>query len=369
MTTQALTMNDLINRSYSEAEIRQLDAPVITTTTGVFNAQFGAKTFSQLNQTANSFGALPKYVWPQSGFRAVTARAAASGGGVAEAAALPDTIKPTFAEITVPLKEIAHNFEQSTRYEAVSNAGDDTIPWEELRELMSVHHAEMLNVMLHVDGDTLAGNNIESLDRVASSAAEATAFSWTTGDEDIHGIDRSAASWADAIVLHASGTDRVITDLLIRSLDQQTLAAGANKPGQMWITGYDTWNDITGLYQSQVTYNPIGNAYVAPSVNGIQVASPGVNFGVSVATLYDRPVICDKNVVKDTKSRLYLFDTSDPGGRGRPRLGIAVAKPTQYVESDSMFSINKFAKEGMYFTQCELVCTFFACQGKIRDLL
>ena len=369
MSTTAMTMDQLLNRTYKEGEIRQTDAPVLTTTTGVFNAVFGAKVFSQLNQTANTLGALKKYVWPQSGFRAMTARSSASGGGVAQGGALPDTEKPTFAEITVTLKDVAHNFEESTRKTAISAAGDDTIPWEELRELMGIHHAEMLNKMLHVDGDTLAGNNLESIDRVVSSAAEATAFSWTTADEDIYGIDRSAASWADAIVLHASGTDRVISDLLVRSLGQQTLAAGAELSGQFWVTGYDTWSDITGLYQSQVVYNPVGGSYIAPSINGVSVAAPGVNFGVHAATLYDRPVIIDKDTVKDTKSRIYLLDGSDPGSRGRPRLGIALAQPTVYVESESMFAINKLGKEGMYYTQAELVCTFFACQGKIRDLL
>lgn len=368
---QIRTIQDLMKYTYDtpEAELRQTDAPVISTTTGVFNAVFGAKVWSQLNQTANTFGALPKYVWPQSGFRVITARAAASGGGISEGGALPDTIKPTFAEITVTLKEIGHNFAASSKQMSLARAGDDAIGFDELREQMAVHHVEMMNIMLHTDGDTLASTGLESIDRVCASAAEATALSWTAADEDIYGIDRSAASWADAIVLHNSGTDRVITDALIRSLEQQTLAAGANMPGQMWITGYDTWADISGLYQSQVRYNPIGASDIAPSVDGVKVVAPGVNFGVHVATLYNRPVICDKDVVKDTKSRLYLVDTSDPAGLGRPRLGLAVAQPTVYQETDNYFLTATYQKEGLYFTQLELVCTFFKVQGKLRELL
>lgn len=365
------TIQEFVDSVYAgEREYMQTDAPVTSSTTGVFNAVFGAKVWSQLNQDANTFGALPKYVWPQSGFRALTARAAASGGGVAEGGAVPDTIKPTFAEITVTLKQIIHTFEITFVQEALAAAGDDALAYDELQAQMAVHHAEMMNVMLHTDGNTLAGDNLESLDRICASAAEATALSWTSGDEDIYGIDRSGNAWADAVVLHNSGTDRDLTDALIRSLTENTTEAGARKADQIWITGTDTASAISGLYQSQVRYNPdyIPNGRtVAASVNGITVPGDG-SFGVEVALLYGRPVIVDKDTVKDTISRLYLVDIGDPMGSGRPRLGISIAQPTMYYETKSPFENNKTTREGMYFTMGELVCTFFACQGKLRDL-
>lgn len=367
MSTQ--TIQEFVDGFYSgEHETMQADAPLLSSTTGAFNAVFGAKVWSQLNQTANTFGVLPKYPWPRSGFRALTARPAASGGGVAEGGAVPETIKPTYAEITVTLKQVIHTFEISFVQSALAAAGDDAVAYDQLQADMATHHAEMMNVMMHTDGDTLAGNNLESLDRVVASAAEATALSWTAADEDIYGIDRSANGWADAIVLHNSGTDRDLTDPLIRSLSQQTLAAGANRDGQVWITGYDTFSVISGLYQSQVRYNPdFKSATVSPGVNGIKTVGTG-EFGVEVAVLYGRPVIADKDVVTDTINRLYLVDISDPMNAGRPRLGVSVAQPTMYFETKTPFENDKTTKEGMYFTMAELVCTFFACQGKLRDL-
>ena len=57
---------------------------------------------------------------------------------------------------------------------------------------------------------------------------------------------------------------------------------------------------------------------------------------------------------------------------GLPRLGIDIAKPTQYFEagmnSGDPFGIDKLANEGMYRTMGELKCRFFKAQGKIRDL-
>lgn len=368
MTKEINNITELVDAFYG-GEITQVDAPMIRTTTGSFNATFSAKAWAQVNQDANTLGILPKYPWQRSGFRALTARAAASGGGLAEAAAVPDTIKPTFVEVTVTPKQIVHTFETSLIVEALSGKGDDMLDFEYLREQMAVHHAEMMNVMLHTDGDTLAGNNLESLDRVCASAAEATALSWTAADEDIYGIDRSAASWADAQVLHNSGTDRALTDSLIRTLIANTAAAGANQAGQVWVTGFDTAADIEGLYQTQVRYSPLGESFVQPSVEGVKAAAPGVNFGVRVATLYGRPIITDKNVFKDTKSRLYLVDTSDPTGSGRPRLGLCVAQPTAYYETKSPLEMAKTTREGLYITIAELVCTNLAVQGKIRELL
>jgi hypothetical protein len=68
-----------------------------------------------------------------------------------------------------------------------------------------------------------------------------------------------------------------------------------------------------------------------------------------------------------------LLDTSDPEGYGEPRLGLEIAKPTQYfetgIEQGNPFAINKFNSEGLYRTLGEIKCTALQTQGKIRDLL
>ena len=192
-------------------------ATVVSTTTGVFNAVFGAMAFNQLNMEGNAWAVLPKYPWQHSGWRAITADAGSTADGAyTEAAALPATIKPTFAEISLTAKEVVHTFDISYKHSLLARTGDDVFGTvDQLREYFSAKHAKALNEQLLVDFDTIADKEFESIDRVTSSTALTTAVSATTGDEDIYGIDRSANSWADAVVDHNSTTDRVLTLKLI----------------------------------------------------------------------------------------------------------------------------------------------------------
>lgn len=352
--------------------IVKADAPVLSTTAGVYNAIFGAQVWAQINQEANIWGVLPKLPWQKSGWRAQTTRAGATGdGGVAENAVLPDTTKPAFQEISTKPKTIAHTFDVSEIQDFLASyGGDDAIAdMEFMRAIMANKHREAMNQQLMTDFDTLAGNALESVDRVCASNNEETSLGYTVGDADIYGIDRSANSWSDAYVDHNSGTDRILNDKMIRTALNSIAQNGGNTT--VVITGHDTMTAIQGLYDSQVRYNPLGEATVKIGVNGIQTAQ-GLGFGIKVATLYGIPLLVAKDVPKDTISRIYFLDTSDPEGFGVPRLGLDVAKPTQYFEAGmnkgDPFGINRLGNEGMFRTMSELKCRFFAAQGKIRDL-
>ncbi|MEW6295956.1 MAG: hypothetical protein AB1467_06775 [Candidatus Diapherotrites archaeon] len=369
------TIEDLERLYYSPMGakyIQKVDAPVITSTTGVYNAVYGKMVWTQVNQEANAFGVLSKFVWDKDGWRAVTARAASTGGGVAENAALPDTIKPTFAELSTKPKTIAHNFDVSEvqEFEAAISDNDAFGAMDEMRALMGVHHKEMMNVMLFTDNDTLAGNNLESLDRIMGSYSEIAGCLQTAGDLDIYGQDRdAAASWTDAYVNHNSNTDRDLTDTILRTAFQNIRTNGGNTT--VILTKEDTYASIQGLYETQVRYNPIGEATAKIGVNGIQTKE-GIGIGIDVATLYGVPLIVSKDCTADTIGRIFFLDTSDPEGYGKPRLGLKIAKPTQYFEAGmnagDPFGINRLGTEGMYRTMGELLCHRFAGQGKIRDL-
>ena len=73
---QVRTIDELeaLYYGYNRNLIRKADAPVVTSTSGVFNAIFGAYAWAQLNLEANAFGILPKHVWDKSGWRVITAR-------------------------------------------------------------------------------------------------------------------------------------------------------------------------------------------------------------------------------------------------------------------------------------------------------
>lgn len=374
MSFRIRTIQDMERLYYDEefnSYITKVDAPVLSTTTGVYNAIYGAQVWAQINQEANVWGVLPKTPWQRSGWRVLTTRAGTTAdGGVAENATLPDTIKPLFLEVSTKPKTVAHTFDVSEIQDFLATSGDDAIgDMEFMRVVIGNKHREALNQQLLVDFDTLAGDALESIDRVTGSDNEETSLSYTAGDADIYGIDRSANSWSDGSSDHNSGTDRVITDKLIRNRINTIAENGGNTT--IIITGYDTLTSIQGLYDSQVRYNPLGETTVKISVNGIETAD-GINAGIKLATLYGIPLILSKDVTKDTISRIYFLDTSDPEGFGTPRLGIDVAKPTQYFEAGmnkgDPFGINKFGNEGMFRTMGELKCRFFAAQGKIRDL-
>ena len=99
---------------YSGSELLKADAPLLSTTAGTYQAIYGRKVWSQLNQEFNAFSILPKKPWDRSGWRVVTARPdTTKGGGIAENGTLPDTTKPTFQNIAAKPKTIAHTFDMS----------------------------------------------------------------------------------------------------------------------------------------------------------------------------------------------------------------------------------------------------------------
>lgn len=369
------TIGQLLNYYYGPQMVQKANTPVLSTTTGVYNAVYGALAFSQLNNEANAFALMPKMEW-RSGWRVITADGGSTAdGGVGENGTIPDTIKPTIAEISTKAKQVSHTFDVSYLQEGYVNKGpEDAIgDMEFLRGYGATLHAKRINEQLLVDGDTLAGNNFESIDRVTASAALATALSWTTADEDIYGIDRSANSWADAVVEHNSGTDRTLTDQLIRD----TLSTIENNGGRtnIILTGNDTKWRIYGLYDDQIRYPGVlqKNELVRVGINGVNTEE-GLGFGQRVAMVYSVPLFVAQAVEKDTLSRIYLLDTTDNDETGVPRLFISLLYPTLYFESGmsaanpNPFAINRFGTQGIYYTAGELICTFFKAQGSIRDL-
>lgn len=371
------TIGQLLEKYYGPqmVGVGKVNAPVLSTTTGVYNAIFGAVAFSQLNNEANAFGLLPKEPWDHSGWRVITADAGSTaGGGVAENGTIPDTIKPVFQEIQTKSKQVAHAFDVSYLQEGYVHKGDDAIgDMEFLRGYFAVLHAKRINEMLLVDGNTLAGNNFESIDRVTASTASASGASWTADDEDIYGIDRSTNSWSDAQVSHNSGTDRFLSDQLIRDLLASIDDAGGRT--NIMLTGNDTKWRIVGLYENQVRYPGVleRNVLAEVGINGVNT-DEGLTAGMRVATVYGIPLFKSQAVAKDTISRIYLLDTTVSDETSTPRLFIALLYPTLFFESGMSaatpdpFAINRFGTQGVYYTAGELICTFFAAQGSIRDL-
>lgn len=228
-----------------------------------------------------------------------------------------------------------------------------------MREEMGKHHAEMVNKMLLGDVGTLAGNNVESIDRVCSSAAEENDCGYDDGDSDIYGIVRDDESWADAYVAENNNVDRTFTIDLLDTALTSLRQAGSNP--KVIVTGYDTIERIQQALQAQQRF--MGRELVVPTYGGVK-GIPGAEAGFNVATYQGIPIIPSKDVVQDTLSRIYILDTD--------YIAFKVALPTMYFESGMSkkdpFGINYLGDEGLFRTMGELICTRFNVQGKIRDL-
>lgn len=363
------------------SDINKADAPVLSTTAGVYNTVFGRFVWATFNQEANTVGIIPKTVWDRSGWRLQTSRAGtAADGGVAEGGAIPETIKPTFLEVTNTLKTNAHTFEVSEHQEYfVQHEDDATSDLEHMREIMGTKHREAMNQQLLADVSAEAAAasanytgtvDFETIDRVISSDAEEDAYGGTyTGFFDIFGLDRDSSTTFDSNVSLDASADRALSDSLIRTMVYDIKEDGGNTT--VINTGYDTARTAIALYSDQVRYNVLGEAKVQVGVNGIQTEN-GIDVGIRISTIYQIPLIESKDVAKDTISRMYFMDTSDPEGSGKPRLSLDVSHPTQYyqagINDNTPFIIDKFTTKGMYRTNGEIRCTYLAGQGKIRDL-
>lgn len=342
------------------------DDPTLSSTTNYLTTTYGPILWNQINMEANAWGLLPKRPWDRRGWRLISARATA-GGGIAEDGTLPVTDQPTLAVASASPKTIAHNFDLSWQALLESRHNDDVVgdPMATYREYTSNEHAKTLNGYLLQDGDTLAGNNIESLDRLTATASEATGLSWDTADEDIFGIDKSGNSWADPYSDHASGADRNLDIPKLNKLIRETRPYWSDYSGANGIilTGHDTADQIAELLQAQQRFMDVslGNG----AQRGQVPQREGIDAGFSVMAYRNLPIFESIDSPQDGTSRIYHLDLG--------HTFIKVLAPTQYfqagVESGDPFVLNKLNEEGMFVTIAELNCTQFKANGKIRDLL
>jgi len=363
--------------SYTGSELLKADAPMLSTTAGTYQAIYGRKVWSQLNQEFNAFSILPKRPWDRSGWRVITEKpnSGVLHGGIAENGTLPETVKPTFQHVAAKPKTIAHSFDMSEVAIFLADKDDGLGDIRSvLKEEMGKHHAEMVNKMLLVDTSTVAGNNFESLDRITAGDGAGTGLTGlkTTGgnehvdaaaDLDIYSIDRSANSWSAAEVNcaadAAAGSRRTLSLDHLDTIFQQVWERGGNP--KVILTGYDTLMRLQQLLQAQQRF--MEEKRVTPTYNGVK-GVPGIEAGFIVATYNGVPIIPSKDVEKDGLSRMYLLDTD--------YMYFSTAIPTQYfesgIETGDPFAINRLGQEGLYRTMGEVWTTFFGAQASIRDL-
>jgi hypothetical protein len=358
--------------AYSGTDLLKADSPLMSSTTGTYQAIFGRKVWSQLNQEFNAFSILPKKPWEKSGWRVVTDKPSFDvGGGLPENGTLPETSKPSFAHVADKPRTVAHTFDLSETAMFLADKDDGLGDARAVMKMeMAKHHAESINKMLLKDIDfrdtTL--NDFESIDRcLSSSFVETTSFGDVSaaGDHDQYNIDRNAGSvaqWYDANVdAGASGAERALSLNIMDGMFRSVWERGGQP--KVILTGYDTLEKIQQLLQPQQRFTEMKR--VVPGVNGVK-GVPGMEAGFIVATYNGVPLIPSKDVHSESGglSRMYYLDTD--------YLYFCTAKPTLYhesgIETGDPFGINRLGQMGMFHTMGNLWQLFYGAHGKVRDL-
>ena len=352
--------------SYSGSELLKADAPLMSTSAGTYQAIYGRKVWSQLNQEFNAFSILPKKPWDRSGWRIITAKPSfVKGGGVAENATLPDTTKPPFLHVAAKPKTGAHTFDMSEVAIFLADKDDGMGDIRQvLKEEMGKHHADHVNRMLLEDVDTPAGNDYESLDRITSDPDNMTTGSThvsATTDHDMYSITRDGTGGFHSaeVSVDSGSVNRNLSLDLLDTIFQQSWTRGGNP--KVMLTGYDTLMRIQQLLQTQQRF--MEEKRVVPPFHGV-TGVPGIEAGFVVATYNGVPIIPTKDMQTDGISRIYFLDTD--------YVWFSTAIPTQYfesgIETGDPFGINRLGQEGLYRTMGEVWCSFFGGQGSGRDL-
>ncbi len=349
---------------------QKIDAPLLSTTTGVFTAVSQAMMFAGVTTQHNVFSAFPKKRHDRGAFRYITTRAKSSGGGLADGAVTPDTIKPTLVRPAVPLKLEAVHFDMGAIAQDLGSSEDDVLTWGAIQDYMAEEFTYVLENDVTEDNGTLAGNNLESVDRVAASVSEMAGNSdgagaaYTAGDLDIYLQDRDAANPAfDAYVSHASGVDRDFTGAPFLNLLLQNVApfwgGGGTYDNKVWMSPYslqEALNEIEGAasrYVSQV--------FVRTGLNGVQTI-PGQGGGFAVNAYRSIPWICSDALQSDTLGRAYLFDLDNIWiDLLRAPMTLDSGENTNYV------LMQKYAREAANFMEGELFSVRFPVHAKGRD--
>lgn len=393
--------------------------------TAMYNQLYGQKVWSMLNREVNALAMLAKRPYTSSGWRILKSRPFGGSsstlavditgdgssdnglggdnphadeiGGVPENAGLSTaadglgSMAPTYAQLFMSPKTIAHQFDISELAMEMAQIDDGLGDIRAIiREDMGKAHAEAQNKMLlmplAVYGEVAALANIErnytSLNKVVTSRAELLAgdagvlMTDTMNDAtnnlaQIYGDERyTAASFLDAEVdfnsSYAASSVRPLTLTLLNAMIRNLRIAGGSP--KCILTGYDTIQAIADLLQSQERF--MDRKEVIPTHNGVR-GIKGAEVGFRVATYYDIPLI----PCKDMSSTANASDTtaiSDLLFLDTDHLWLSVLKPTQYFEdgvsNGNPFGVGRLGNQALYRTIGEVGCSFFKGQGKITNV-
>lgn len=338
--------------------VRKDDAPLTNADTGAFNAIYGGlQAVIQVTQNSKFLNALPQTVWPQSGFRVVSSQAFSSGLGVADSSDRPATEESTYVEIGVSPKLIAKTFELGMIM-TMQGETDDAVQFALNKDVIESAFMNSWDADMLQDGNTLAGNNFESVDRYTASYTTASNLSWTANDENWHGVERNAtnAYW-DAASYDNSGTDRYLTRSLVDTALYAVLPYFTDPSdfGKLFMaTGHKTMPSFKSLEEAKQILTVERTSF---GPDGVQRG--GQDTGLVMSGYMGVPIVLDFNVQTDTIQRIYGVNTE--------YAGIAMGRPLELIVSDDPLKVGH-NKLGEFFAIGEFWGTKPKSAFAIRDL-
>jgi len=352
----------------------KVEAPYLTTTTGVRNIIYGAWLTTIFVTTANSLGALRDAPWRKSGYRTVTTPyfASAPGDGVTQGGAIPSSTQDTLDYLELNPKTLSNVLDISTA-ELAMEGRDDVAKWAELVDarrkiMMSGWDRSSLLRAAKTNGTTQL--NMETIDRIIASYDQYT----NSGESPVSGsmtycgkTRASAASEYDAYVKHFSGT---ATTLALKHLDDMVVSCqpywdDGSFDQKHFVTGVDTSARIQQLHMVQFR-GKLESAPASYTVGGVRTL-PGQP-GMSFVSKYDNmPIVPDKytdNSYANTSyglSKVYLIDDN--------YMEVAIGQPLEYQESKEYLATGYLAKRGIFHAVLEIAAWKFGCHGKVMSII
>lgn len=343
--------------------LSKADDPIISSTSGYANTKYGARAFINVLYSPITFGVLAKDIYSgenPDGMRLLFA-VGTDSTGIQENAVLPFTSKPSVLMTVVGFKEELTTFEVTTKA-LIKARYNDYVELEQIFELEGQFHTSGMNSHLNTDGNTAAGYNLESIDRMTASVAYATAKSWTATITNFNGVVVGTYTWYDPLTDYAT-SDRTWSNGYFYSMSSN-IKSNAGLPTKA-ITKPDTYGQILSSAQTQVRFTPSGELRYTMTEEGAKVSN-GVDVGIGVASIDGVPIFTDPICVADSIGRVYVLD--DGAQYGSPQVSINIAQPTMLQTANNAVYLNAVKEKSMYKTALELRCRSRFRQGSIRNL-
>ena len=357
---------DMFNYFYGTGTSEvQKDAPVLIGTTAAYNPIYGAQLMSQLVNEPSCFSAIGMKPYKHSGYRAVTAKSGATVL-IAEGAAVPATVKPTFVHVKVVPGIHFVNYDMGT-LEMALEGKDDVPTFAELSAYMGKEFMGYTDINVTADPYAAAfAGGFESIQRLISTYAYISAEPVATALNPWGTVvrDANACPWADAQESRGTVGGDSETDLAFSLTRMETLLAlcqpywdGLSHDNKVIVTGFDTMMRLQSLMQAGMIWNGYVGAQM--TVDGAKTL-PGQKTGFMVAEWNGIPCIPDYNMSKDTLSRLVMVD--------KDHLGVALITPLMAFDTgpdvlNTALFTGTLTRRGAFLLQGQIWCDKFAWQG------